>query len=294
MLIDWKSNHFEKALKIRCDDYRDRCQMLKKTLSVIILFTLCFAIIAQVSAQTPQVNIGVKEGDTFKYQATYFWNSTNPNDTVPIGFVEQNTTEWLQATIKTVTGSTVTITEVQHFQNGTEVPREEITYVGTVNQLSVLLYAANLNAGDYVLPMADLPYYTVNATVSRNYTGGPRETNYLLNSITDVDVNGDNITDYAYMYTSRFFDRQTGILVQGHFEYGSATNPGQAYAYEYKLTESNVWTVSAPSSDGNGDGTPTSWFTSEVLYVIIIVVVLVAVIASVLLIRKRKSKPKRQ
>ena len=87
--------------------------MHKKTLSVIILFTLCLAIIAQVSAQTPQVTIGVKENDTFKFQAKYYWNSTNLNDTVPIGFVEQNTTEYLQATIKFVTGNTVTITVLQ-------------------------------------------------------------------------------------------------------------------------------------------------------------------------------------
>jgi hypothetical protein len=262
-------------------------------LSATILFTLCFAIIAQVSAQTtPEVNVGVSEGNTFKYQATYYWNSTNPNDTVPSSFIEQNMTEWLQATIKLVTGNTVTITEVQHFQNGTEVSREELTNVGTVNQLSVLLYAANLNAGDYVLPIADLPYYTVNATVSRDYTGGPRETNYLQNTLANVDVDGNETIDYAYIYSSRYFDRQTGILVDGYFEYASAVNLGQIYAYAYKLTESNVWTVSGSSSDGSGDG--TSWFNNEVLYVIIIIVVLVAVIASVLLIRKRKSKTKRR
>jgi hypothetical protein len=267
--------------------------MRKKTLSVIILFALCFAIIAQVSAQAPQVTIGVKEGDTFKYKATYYWNSTNASNTVPIGLVEQNTTEYLQVTIKAVTGSTVTLTEVQHFQNGTEKPREELTVVGTTNQFSVLLYAANLNAGDYVLPISDLPYYTVNATVSRNYTSGPRETNYLVNTMTNIDTDGDEKADYAYTLSARYFDRQTGILVEGYFEYGSATNPGEAYAFEYKLMETNLWTVSSINNDGNGNGT-SSWLTDEVIYVIIIVVALVAVIASVLLIRKRKSKSKRQ
>ena len=172
---------------------------------------------------------------------------------------------------------------MQHFQNGTEVPIEETTFVGTVRQSSVLLYAANLTAGDYVLPNANLPFYTVNATVSRNYAGGPRETNFLRNALDDVDVDGDNTIDYAYVAKASYFDRQTGILVEGYFEYGSATNPGQSYAYQYKLTESSVWSVSG-------------WFTlnNQVLYVIIIVVVLVAVIASVFLIRKRKSKTKRQ
>ena len=268
--------------------------MNKKTLSVIILFTLCFAIIAQVSAQMPQVTIGVSEGNTFKYQATYYWNSTNLNDTVPIGLVEQNTTEYLQTTIKLVTGNTVTITELQHFQNGTEVSREELTSVGTANQLSVLLYAANLNKGDDLLPIASLPYYKVNDTMSRDYPGGARETNFVENGLSSVDVDGDETVDYAYIFSSRYFDKQTGILVEGYFEYGSAINPGETYAYAYKLTESNVWTVSG-SSAGNGDGDGTSsGFTTEVLYIVIIVIVVAVVVAIVLLVRERKSKPKRQ
>jgi len=268
--------------------------MHKKTLSVIILFTLCLAIIAQVSAQTPQVTIGVKENDTFKFQAKYYWNSTNLNDTVPIGFVEQNTTEYLQATIKFVTGNTVTITVLQHFQNGTEVSRDELTSVGTANQLSVLLYAANLNKGDDLLPIAGLPYYTVNDTVLRDYPGGARETNKVENEVSAVDVDGDETIDYAYIFSIRYFDKQTGILVEGHFEYGSAINLGETYAYEYKLTESNIWTVSGPSSNGNGDSTTALGFTTQVLYIVIIVIVVAVVVAVVLLVRERKSKAKRQ
>ena len=271
--------------------------MHKKTLSVIILFTLCLAIIAQVSAQTPQVTIGVKENDTFKFQAKYYWNSTNLNDTVPIGFVEQNTTEYLQATIKFVTGNTVTITVLQHFQNGTEVSRDELTSVGTANQLSVLLYAANLNKGDDLLPIAGLPYYTVNDTVLRDYPGGARETNKVENEVSAVDVDGDETIDYAYIFSIRYFDKQTGILVEGHFEYGSAINLGETYAYEYKLTESNIWTVSGPSSNSNGDGDgegTSSGFTTQVLYIVIIVIVVAVVVAVVLLVRERKSKTKRQ
>ena len=268
--------------------------MHKKTLSVIILFTLCLAIIAQVSAQTPQVTNGVKENDTFKFQAKYYWNSTNLNDTVPIGFVEQNTTEYLQATIKFVTGNTVTITVLQHFQNGTEVSRDELTSVGTANQLSVLLYAANLNKGDDLLPIAGLPYYTVNDTVLRDYPGGARETNKVENEVSAVDVDGDETIDYAYIFSIRYFDKQTGILVEGHFEYGSAINLGETYAYEYKLTESNIWTVSGPSSNGNGDSTTALGFTTQVLYIVIIVIVVAVVVAVVLLVRERKSKTKRQ
>lgn len=261
----------------------------EKALSVIILFTLCFAVIAQVSAQT--VNIGVAEGNWFRYKAIYYWNSTNPEDTVPANLVQQNQTEWLLATIKMVTGNTVSITELQHFNNGSEVSREEISSVGTVNQLSVLVYVAGLNQGDYLLPLSGIPDYKVNTTLTRDYAGGTRQTNFVENGLAGVDIDGDETIDYQYIFNQRYFDKQTGILVEGYFEYGSATNPGETYAYSYKLIESNVWNVAAPGSNGNGgDGdTPNSFFTAEVMYIIIIAVVVVAVSISLLLIRKRKS-----
>jgi len=153
-----------------------------------------------------------------------------------------------------------------------------------------LLYAANLNAGDYLLPSSQLPDYVVNSTVSRSYTGGARDTNYMENTQINVDNDGDSIIDYVYRYSSRYFDRQTGILVEGYFEDQIAANPDQTFASAYKLTESNVWNVSGSMLSGAS----TSWFTTDVLYVIIIVVVLVAVVATLLLIRMRKSKKRRR
>ena len=270
--------------------------MSKKTvLSAVILFTLCFAIVAQVSAQTAQVTIGVKEGDTFRYQATYYWNSTNAGDTVPASLVQQNNTEWIQATIKSVTGNTVTISELQHFKNGSEVLLpDDLTAVGTLNQRSVLLYAANLNAGSYVLPSADMPYYTVNDTQQRTYASGERATNYLETTLTNVDVDGDeNMTiDYAYILSARYFDRQTGILVDGYFEYGSATNPGEAYAYQYNLIDTNVWDVSGSGGGGNNNGSQLV-LSPEILIVSVVIIVIV-VAASVFLMVRRRRKTKQR
>lgn len=268
----------------------------KNPLVIIILFTLCFGIITQVSAQVTEVQVGVKAGDTFKYEAIYYWNSTDSSAAPPASVVQQNATEWIQATIKSVTSNTVTIGEVQHFQNGTEVTLpDEITALGTTNQNSVLLYVANLNKGSYVLPIAAVPYYTVNDTQPFNYPGGARETNSLITTQYNVDVppfDEENQTaDYAYVYSERFFDRQTGVLVQGYFEYGSATTEGEAYAEYLKIIDSNVWTISGSEGDGNNNGSQLS-LTPELL--IVSAVIIVAVVAASLFLMMRRRRKKRQ
>lgn len=265
----------------------------KECLSAVILLTLCFAVIGQVSAQTPEVTVGVTQGQWFKYQVVFFWNSTNPADTVPLGYVEANTTEYLLATIASVTGTTVTISEVQHYQNGTETTKEELTNVASATVASVLLYASNLNSGSYLFPLNSATPI-INSTVTRTYAGASRETNYVENRMTNVDLNSDEQIDYVYRYTSLYFDRKTGILVEAYFEDVSATSPSQTLAWTLKLTETNAWTTGSTDGDGNGgDGTPTSWLTANMLYVIIVIVVVVAVVAGLILIRKRKSKTKR-
>ncbi len=269
----------------------------KNCLSAMILFILCFAVIGQVFAQTtPEVTVGVKEGDWFKYQVAFFWNSTNPSDTVPLSYVEANTTEYLLATITTVTGTTVTISEVQHYQNGTETTKEELTNVATATVASVLLYASNLNAGGYLFPLNSATPI-INSTVTRTYAGAAREDNYVVNKATSVDINSDGEADYVYRYTSLYFDRQTGILVDAYFEDVSATTPSQTVSWTLKLTETNAWTAGSTDGGGDGgDGTPTSWLTENLLYIIVIVVVVavVVVVAGFVLVRKRKSKSRRQ
>ena len=258
---------------------------IKKSLSAIIVFTLCFAIIGQVVAQTtPTVNVGVSEGKTFKYQVAFFWESTDPTDTLPANLVDANATEWFQATISMVTGTTVTISTVQHYRNGSEISGDQLTDVSTGNGNSVLLYASGLNAGSYLFPLSSLPW-VINSTEPREYAGATRETNYIENKMTDLE-------DYVYRYTSLHFDKQTGILVEAYFEDVLAETPTETLARTVKLLETNAWTAGS-NGNGNGNGnTSTPWLTTEMLYVIVIVIVLVVLIVSVLLLKKRKSKAK--
>ena len=267
--------------------------MRKKALSFIILSILCFAIIAQVSAQTATANVGVSVGNYFRYRVTFFWNSTDPSDSIPLDLLDGNTTEYLQATINTIDLTAVTISTIQHYLDGREVPSEQLTDVSTGNGNSVLLYASNLNAGSYLFPQVPQPPI-INDTVSREYAGSSRQTNLVEYRQTNVDTPSGQ--SYVYRYVMLYFDRQTGILVEAYFEDVSSDKPNQTISRDVKLYETNAWTTSNTDGDGNGggngDGTTASWFTTEMLYIIIIVVVLVVAIASVLLFRRRKSKTK--
>src|SRR3990170_5526695 len=125
--------------------------MNKRTaLAALSVLILCFAIAQQVQAQEYQA--GVSEGNTFKYDMTFYWSSTNPTATAPASWANANATEYYQATIQLVTGTTVTIDTVWRFLNGTEITNTERVDVVIGTGGSILVYAANLGAGVQLYP----------------------------------------------------------------------------------------------------------------------------------------------
>ena len=255
----------------------------KHSLSAFLLLLLCSVIVGQASAQG-QVTVGVSQGNTFKYDVKYYWDSTNSSATVPADWIHANTTEWYQATISSVTGTTVSIKTVQHFLDGNETLKDDLVDVSIGVGGSVLVYATNLKAGDSLYPSTFLPWI-INETISRSYSSGVRETNHIQVRMTDLE-------DYVYRSTSLYFDRQTGVLVDAYFEDVLAATPDQTFSRTVKITESNVWTVSGTPTDGNGNGggTQTSGLPLEWIIGIVVVVVVVVATASLLLMRQRKKR----
>jgi len=261
--------------------------MNKRTaLAALSVLVLCFAFAQQVQAQdTTEHQVGVSGGDTFKYDMAFYWSSTNPTATAPTSWTNANATEYYQATIQLITGTTVTIDTVWRFLNGTEVTNTEQTDVVIGVGGSILLYAANLTAGVQLYPLSSYITDRINETIARSYSQGSRETNHIEVKKTDVE-------NEVYSYINLYFDKQTGIMVEVYTEDVYTSMPDQTFSRTAKLKESSLWTASGSSSDGNSDGKtlpPTSW-PMELIYVIIISVVIVAIVASLLLLRKRKTK----
>lgn len=248
----------------------------------LLAILLCLSFIGQAFAQVAKV--GVSPGNVFKYKVTYLWSSTDPTATPPASWVEANSTDYYQATINEVTGTTVTLKTVQRFLNGTELKKDELIDVGNSLGGCLLLYAANLVGGSYLYPAATYLPWKVNATVSRPYGSGYRDTNWIEARMTDVK-------EYAYRYTSLYFDKATGVLVDAYFEDVPVDTPDQKFGRTIKITESSLWTVAgAPPGDGNG---LTSGLPMEVVFGVVAVVAIVSVSAVALVIRKRgKKKPR--
>jgi hypothetical protein len=98
-----------------------------------------------------------------------------------------------------------------------------------------LVIAPNLNANDVVYPLGNSSF-TINETVTRTYPGGVRETDHFI-------ANTTNLGEYAYVFDSVYFDKQTGVMVEWYTERFPLSNPNEKTSLQWKIKDSNVWTV---------------------------------------------------
>lgn len=260
----------------------------KLVLLKLLTLMLCLTFVGQALAQT--ATVGVSVGNVFKYKVTYFWSSTNSSAPLPADWVAANETEYYQANVTEVAGTTISLDTVQHFLNGTNYSRDELIDVGNSLGGSLLVYAANLVAGSYLYPAATSLPWKINATVSRLYGSGYRDTNHIEVTMTNVNYSG---VIYDYRYTSLYFDKASGVLVDATFEDVYANYPEQTFGRTINITDSSLWTVAGTPSDGDGNGDgQTGGLPMELIIGVIAVVVVVAVLAAVLLLRKRGKKRK--
>lgn len=211
-------------------------------LLVIVLFAVLIlaVIIFTYSGTRTQARVpGVSEGDTFTYDVTSFWNSIDPNATVPQYLLEINQTESFRVTISEITGSMVTTLDAWVFENGTQHNSTGLVNVETGYNSGGFwpVVAANLGKDDLLHPSGQNGI-TVNETIIREYPSGARETNYFT-----LNYQGDD-EDYGY-YTAEayyYFDRATGMLVE-LYDKSEFLSAKMEAAILWKIKESNVWVV---------------------------------------------------
>ncbi len=260
----------------------------KLILSKFCMIVLCLTFVGVALGQTT-VQVGVSQGDVFKYNVKYFWSSTTANSQPPSYLVEDNSSDYYQATIKEIIGTTVNIGTALHFPNGTETDLDELIDVSHGGGGSPLLYAANLTAGNLIYPTATYIQWVVNETVSLTYGSGARETNHF-----EVRTTGSG---YVYSYRSIYFDKATGVLVDGYFEDVTTDHPDQTFSERIILTTSSLWTVPGGSfpinNNGGGGSNQPGGFQFPWVYGLIVAVVIVVVVAAVLLLRRRSKKTRK-
>lgn len=247
----------------------------KLAVTVSLLIILCLSLAGQALAQSSVS--GVEGGNYFTYSISTTWSATNSSATPPPYLTENNKTSWYNVSVSYTSGANVTATNTWEYVNGTtgntliQMEVQNGTVYFYIEGLPAFLgfYPANQSAGQPIRPLApDGPI--VNETISRDYTGGKRDTNMISFSYQVTDYYNESIGTETM---TSYVDKATGVLVEQivHTEF-----PDQTGEIVWKLTGTNAWTFAAQ---------PMSWLDIA----LIIVVVVIVIVALVVFIRYRRK-----
>lgn len=189
-----------------------------------------------VKALTP----GVTVGDSFIYDLSVSWNSDDQYASIPSSLVELNKTKSIEVRINNVIPPNVTTFLATYLKNGTALAdRGSINLdTGLSDGGFVAIIAANLTAGSRVHPLGE-DTVTINETVIKSYASGLRETNHIR-------IEYQNATAGFAESVDRYFDKQTGMLVEEHdVSTETKTNPSSTTTaiISYNLQSTTVWIV---------------------------------------------------
>lgn len=231
----------------------------KLALLLTVSFLLYVTVLTLVNAQ--ERTVGVMIGDSFKYG--YFTANYGSNDpyyethTLPIGALkvmqDYNETEWKLISVRNITsyGDLISLQEVQHFKNGTEITFDESVdlYYGTVSgPVTYSVIAANLTVGDEIYESTHYMGQRITQTLNRTYGDVVRQTNFMnftrLHSNIIRIMDSYNVTGTYDAIINSYWDRASGILVEFSINnIEQVENYTTAWSWSYRLMESNVWTV---------------------------------------------------
>ena len=227
------------------------------------------AIFAPTLVHAKDYTVGVKAGDWVKYgQITVSWTG---NGTEPSYVAETRKIDWTRMDVLSVAGTTVTLNQTVHFNNGTQTSQSLDTDVQSSNSPGAsYLIASNLTAGDPISPQT--PGTTINQTVTGLYAGANRNVNMIdyKGNLPGMGVN------YQYEYKTHW-DQSTGVMVELYINATDTTNSGAYEEISFKAIETNLWSASA-----------LDLIQNNLIYVIAGVAVIIVIVAATVVLRRRK------
>ena len=210
--------------------------------AAIIIVLAAFIILTNGGSSTSAL-VGVRKGDEFIYDIKGY-SSSGDSSAMSEEFLELNMTDWYKVTVTDVSGSDVSLDITWRYMNGTEISSTSSINVETGIYYPTNgfypLYAANLKANDFIRPHGP-DRSTINATSTRQYASGARETNRRSLVIESYDSQDPTRTWTENQNIQ--FDRQTGMLVELR-DVNVYTNPEITLTVVWTLKETNRWTVS--------------------------------------------------
>ena len=210
---------------------------MRATKIIVLILLLISTLASSVSAQTTIV--GVSQGNTFNYNYSFSWQSTDPSATIPYPYTDLNNIQSMRISVRNVTGTTINLDFTKIYKNG-----GECTQNGNINidtQLlelpySVLIIRAGANSNENIYPSGG--HAVLSGIETRSYSIGQVETiKYSLEETSD---------EGAVEKTNIYYDRENGVGMEYTFE-STQISGGYVTTIEESLTIAS-WVIPEFSS----------------------------------------------
>jgi hypothetical protein len=231
---------------------------IKIIVTVFVLVLLCgISNCSFVNGETGAVTVGVKPGDWVKYEVSRIGESNE-------AWIYPDAV-WINVTVLNVSGTTVQIREIIHYDDGEE---STVDFSGDLKKGYVFHFAyiiqTNLKPGDKVY---DSSVYnnktdswvpvqlTLNNTAQEDFGGVTRELNQLKWSLIEYTYPGTATHTRWWVNSTVMYrwDKETGFLVEyelqkrdlGFEEYYETHSPS---TFKLEIVDTNLWQMKKPQS----------------------------------------------
>jgi len=243
-------------------------------LRIGFLIILVAAVFAPTLVHAKDYAVGVKAGDWVKYgQITVTWTG---NVTEPSYVTETKKIDWTRIDVLSVVGTTVSLNQTVHFNNGTQSFQSLVIDIQSSNSAgNSYLIASNLTAGDPLTPQT--PGTTINQTVTGLCAGTNRKVNMInyKGNLTSAQVN------YPFEYKT-YWDQSTGVMVELYINGTDMIHTGAYEEISFKAIETNLWSSSA-----------FDILQNNLIYILAGIAVIIIIVA-VTIVRRRRKPPTSQ
>ena len=221
--------------------------MQKILLPKILLLFIVLAGSFGIALAEMMSNVGVSNGDIFRYSYKCYFNSNDPHVVPPPDLYSINQTDYFMINVTGVSGSSVNFEMMLRALNGSSSLGVGSMDMGT-GMMSISGYGGPASASGFYFMAPNVGMMgrmfpssasspTINDTLMMPYAGTSRLTNHFVTDRNATEIGAINDSDIYY-------DQTTGVMVQWRQETIQTNGNFQTNTTQMmKITSSNVWAI---------------------------------------------------